>query len=155
MTTLTDKATALVNGLSKAIPAGTVSLLVNGQPVTVKNAIATLSAYLTLVGAIAPAKVAYHQTVQSANAQKAQVKQLIAGLTTAIRYLFGKGNPQLAQFGVSSGVPSKPTAATKAQAVGKALATRVVRHTLGPKARLKATATPPKGPAAGSNGSGQ
>lgn len=153
--TLTDKAQALVNGLSKGLPATTTSLLVNGQAVNVKNAIATLSAYLTLVGAIAPAKVAYHQAVQGANAQEAQVKQLVTGLAAALRYLFGKGNPQLAQFGVSSGVPSKPSVATKAQAVDKALATRVERHTLGPKQKLKVNVAPPKGPATGSNGSGQ
>jgi hypothetical protein len=153
MNTLTDKATALVSGLSKGLPAGTTaSLLVNGQPVTVKNAIATLSGYLAAVAAVAPAAVAYHQAVQNVSAQTAQVKQLVAGLSNALRYLFGKGNPQLAQFGVSPGVPSKPSTATKAAAVGKALATRAVRHILGPKQRALITVASPNGPAISTSG---
>jgi hypothetical protein len=123
--------------------------------VTVKNAIATLSGYLTVVAAVGPAAVAYHQAVQSVKSQTKQVQQLVTGLSQALRYLFGKGSPELAQFGVSSGVTSKPSVATKAQAIGKTLATRAVRHTLGKKQRLKVTATPPSGPATGSNGSGQ
>ena len=44
--TLTDKATALLSGLQKGLPAGTTAtLLVNGQPVTV---LTTVSVNYTL-----------------------------------------------------------------------------------------------------------
>lgn len=154
MSTLNDKANAMVNGLQKGMPAGTTApLMVNGQPVTVKAAIATLSAYLAAVAAEAPAKLAYHQAVQTAQSQEKAVQQLVAGLSEALRYLFGKGSPELAQFGVSTGVPGRPSAATKALAANKALATRAVNHPKTPKVAVVAATA--KGPVTGNSGSGQ
>src|SRR5580658_8362154 len=124
MTTINTKATSMLNGLQNDMPAGsTSSLTVNGQSVTVKSAITTLSTYLAAVAAVATAKVQYHQAVTTMQAQQTQVQNLITGLADALRVLFGKGNPQLAQFGVSSGVRAKPSPATMVEAATLAKAT--------------------------------
>jgi hypothetical protein len=144
----------MLNGLQNNMPAGsTAPLMVNGQSVTVKSAIATLSAYLASVAAVATAKVQYHQAVIAMQAQQTGARNLITGLAAALRVLFGKGNPQLEQFGVSSGVRKAPSPTTLVEAASLAKATRVARNTMGPKERLKVTA-PVATPASNTSTSG-
>ncbi len=156
MATLNQKAQALLNGLENYLPAGTTaSLNVHGQAVTVKNAIATLSGYVADVAAKAPAKVAYQAAVQKVKSEEQSVRELVTGLSEALRSLLGKGNPVLSHFGISSGVRKSPAPKTLVEAAGKAEATRVARQTLGKKQKLEVkapavaegpTGTPPKGP---------
>ncbi len=142
MANVTTRAKALLDGLSNDIPAGTNALQANGQSFVVKTAIATLSAYVTAVEAAASAKVQYRNAVATAAGQRPQVESLLTNLSEALRALFGKGNPVLAQFGVSSGVRKTPSAAVKAAAVGKRQAKLTAK-----KAALSAAAAPaPTGP---------
>ncbi len=132
MKTETDKAKAMLDGMSKDIPAGTQSLLVNGQALAVKQIVATLTAYLALATANAAAKVQAHQAVQALHQQTPQIRAFIVDLAAALRGLLGKGNPVLANFGIAVRTRKATPAKVKAAAAAKAKATRDAKRPQAP-----------------------
>ena len=138
-----SKVAVIIDGLQTKLPSGfTGPLVINGQSTTVKQILATLTAFSALVKAEADAKTQFHQTAQQVIAQRPQIRELLAGLGDWLRLQFGKGNPVLASFGVSSGKRKAATVATKSGAIEQTKATRQARHTLGKKQKLRISATP-------------
>ncbi|MHB8416468.1 MAG: hypothetical protein ACYDCL_00220 [Myxococcales bacterium] len=176
------KVSKRLSGVENYLPAGT-SLVLNGTAYTVASIVSVLQAVLALFTAKATAQAQAKATVSAATAAlKAELptaSQFLSALDTALVGIFGKGNPVLTNFGLSTGVKKTPSVATQAKAKGTAALTRKARNTLGKVQRLKVTggtaqvavtgpdgevlpgsspgaATPPAAPApagSGSNGS--
>jgi hypothetical protein len=79
------------------------------------------------------------------NQADAAMKTLDVGLRDWVATTFGPKSQQAVDFGYAEKEPAQPTVEVKAAAQTKAVATRKARGTVGPKARLKITAsTAPK-----------
>jgi hypothetical protein len=132
----------MIDGLTKH--AGVITTLyVNGQPFTAAQAITTLQGRVSTGNAVAPAKAAYKQAVQADQDERAQTKAFVSGLRQALLLMFA-GQPQvLADLGVEPRkAPASRTPAQKQAAVKRALTTRELRHTMGPKKKAEIQAPP-------------
>ncbi len=137
-----DKVTTRLNGVEKNLPSDT-SLVINGKTFTVASIVSVLQAVLALFTAKATAqgqaKTLISAAVGALNAELPTANQFLSGLDTALVGQFGKGNPVLANFGLSTGKKKTPTVTTKAKAKGTAELTREARNTMGKVQRLKVT----------------
>ncbi len=136
------KVSKRLNGAEKYLPADT-SLLLIGQTYTVTSIVSVLQAVVALftakATAQAQAKALISGAVAALNAELPTANQFLAALDTALVGLFGKGNPVLENFGLSTGVKKTPTVTTKAKAKGTAELTRKARNTMGKVQRLSVT----------------
>ena len=123
-----------LDGVQNYLPAGT-SLLFNGQTYTVASIVSVLQAVVGLFTAKATAQSDAKAAVSAATAAlKAELpvaNQFLTGLDSALVSMFGKGNPVLTNFGLSTGVKKTPSSTTKAKATGTAKLTRTARNTMG------------------------
>src|SRR5580693_9503349 len=62
---------------------------------------------------------------------------LIQDLGDYVRAMYGNSNVVLGEFGMAPRKRAKATVATKQEAIAKSAATRVARHTAGPKQKAK------------------
>jgi hypothetical protein len=101
---------------------------------------------------IASARAAW-LALSKANAAKiAAANAMIVGLHTCLRNMYGDSSPTLVDFGMKPKAVKARTGAAKVTAAQKAAATRLARHTLGPrqKAAIKGAAPAPAPAPAGS-----
>lgn len=131
-----------LNGVQKFLPAGT-SLVFLGQTFTVASIVSVLSAvenlFTALATAIQQSKAQVGAARTALNAELPTAHQFLSALDGALVSFFGKGNPVLGNFGISSKPAKAPTVKTRAKAAGTAELTRQARHTLGKKQRLQVT----------------
>jgi hypothetical protein len=114
--------------------------------VKVDDILTTLDGYAAQVAATLKAHAAWTQQVDAERAQKAQVTALLQTVEDFLRGFYGPRNTLLADFGLAVRKPRKPTTPTLATAVQKSAATRVARHTMGPRQKAAIhgpAATPP------------
>ncbi len=134
------KLTKRLNGLENDLPADS-SLTFNQQTFTVAAIVSVLKAVLALftakASATSQAKTMVSAAVAALNAELPVANQFLTGLDGALMTLFGKGNPVLANFGLTKGTRKTPTVTTKAQAKGTAKLTRTARNTMGKVAKAK------------------
>jgi len=125
----------LINGINAQLKGA--SLTVANQVVTASQAVATLQARIDATNAVTTAKAAWQTAVKTEDTELAQTKLFVAALRKAVSIMFAGATSTLADFGIA---PPKPrtalTAAQKLLAAQRAQATRVARHTVGPKAKL-------------------
>jgi hypothetical protein len=137
-----DKVTTRLTGVEENLPSDT-SLVINGKTFTVASIVSVLQAVLDLFSAKATAqsqaKTLISAAVGALNAELPTANQFLTGLDMALAGQFGKGNPVLANFGLSTGKKKTPTVTTKAIAKGTAELTREARNTMGKVERLKVT----------------
>ena len=93
-----------------------------------------MQAVTELEGALAGARAARAKTAR-------RVLPVQRALEEYVRAIHGATNPKLADYGFVPDAPRKVTAKTKAEAVAKGRATRIARHTMGRKQRLKVKGT--------------
>jgi hypothetical protein len=132
----------LIEGLTKH--AGVITTLyVDGQPFTAAQAVTTLQARVNTGNAVVPAKAVYREAVKADRDERAQTKAFVSGLRQALLLMFA-GQPQvLADLGIEPRkAPASRTSAQKQAAVKRALTTRELRHTMGPKKRAAIQAPP-------------
>ena len=128
----------IIAGLQKNT-ATLTNLVVQGKPVSVPQAIATLQARVNAITAAQSAKVAWTDAVQQQDQQLTSTNGFVESLVTVIRGMFAGAPSALADFGQ---VPRKVTVLTTAEkqaAAVKAAATRKARHTMGPKQKAAIT----------------
>jgi hypothetical protein len=121
----------LLAGLDKHYAGQT--LTINGAPVAVTDIGNLFQGYLTALATADGGKTAWQAQLQTARAQEAAVEAMVVAVHDVVRGNLGASNPALADFGMKPRTPSKRTSAEKAQTAEKSLATRVARHTTGPK----------------------
>ena len=144
------KLTKRLDGVQKYLPAG-MGLPFNGQTFTVASIVSVLQAVIGLFTAKATAEKDAKAVVSAATAAlKAELpvaNQFLTGLDGALTTMFGKGNPVLTNFGLSTGVED-PERHDQGAGHGTAKLTRTARNTMGKvqKAKVKG------GTAAGAHG---
>ena len=125
------KVSQMIAGIQAVVPEGS-SVAVGGVVLAKADLVNELmqisSAYQAIDAGVMAARTARSQL----SAQTPGFHKQYTGIKDAILALLGRGNPQLAQFGITTSNGSKPlTPAQKVVRAQKALKTRALRHTMG------------------------
>jgi len=128
---LRPKVSQMIAGIQAVVPEGS-SVAVGGVVLAKADLVNELmqisSAYQAIDAGVMAARTARSQL----SAQTPGFHKQYTGIKDAILALLGRGNPQLAQFGITTSNGSKPlTPAQKVVRAAKSLKTRALRHTMG------------------------
>jgi len=128
-----QKVSQMIAGLQAVIPDGS-SVTVGGQAVAKADLVTEMTQIISAYQAIEAAATATKGVRSQLSAQlpgfQKQYLELKDGLVSSL----GRGSPQLAQFGITAAKTAKPlTPAQKVVRAQKALNTRAMRHTMGPR----------------------
>jgi len=128
---LRPKVSQMIAGIQAVVPEGS-SVAVGGVVLAKADLVNELmqisSAYQAIDAGVMAARTARSQL----SAQTPGFHKQYTGIKDAILALVGRGNPQLAQFGITVSNGSKPlTPSQKVVRAAKALKTRALRHTMG------------------------
>jgi hypothetical protein len=112
--------------------------------------IGTLQARIDARNAAISSRATWRAAVQAERDQRVKTQTQVAGLRRALQVAFAGSIDGLGDFGLSPGKTPVVTPDARVEAVAKAKATRIARHTMGPKEKAKikgtvdtAPATPP------------
>jgi hypothetical protein len=130
-------------GVTKYLPPNS-TLIVEKSPMTAAQLADRLKVYLQTFADLRDKKEQARQQLGVLHQQLPEAHAFYMGLKAALVAFFGRGSPELSQFGISVGGRTPLTSEQKAIAHAKALATRKVRHTLGRKQRLVQGVASPK-----------
>jgi hypothetical protein len=117
----------------------TGTLTVAGTKYTAAQLAAVLQGRIDARNATDVAKATYQKTVAAEAAQVAGSKVLLARTKTVLLAMYAGSPEVLAAMGLSERKSPVKTVEVKAAALVKSEATRLARHTTGPKAKLKIT----------------
>jgi len=131
----------LVAGTQKNLPA-TSTVDVNGQELKQTDIVAQFQSWIELYQQVDATNAPYRNAVKALLAATPAIRKYIGSYRQALRQVFGKGSPLLADFGMSTTQPRTPTTATHVLATAKAAATRKARNTLGKQQRKAVKADP-------------
>jgi len=125
------KVSQMIAGIQAVVPEGS-SVAVGGVVLAKTDLVNELmqisSAYQAVDAGVLAARTARSQL----SAQTPGFHKQYTGIKDALLALLGRGNPQLAQFGITTSNGSKPlTPAQKVVRAAKSLKTRALRHTMG------------------------
>ena len=135
--------TQLMTGITSVLPAKS-TLQVAAATMTPAQLLSALQVFVTVLTAVRSAKSAYVTALQSSKAQAVAARKLYADIKAALEGALGKSNPQLGNFGFTPRkAPTPLTAAQKVARAARGQVTRQLRHTAGPKAKLKIKAGSP------------
>jgi hypothetical protein len=109
------------------------TLTINGTAVPVAEIGTRLKGYLTLVSTADATKTLWQQQIRDARAAAPDTTATVVAVHDIVRGNLGASNPALAEFGMKPRTPAKRTSQELLLATQKSLATRVARHTTGPK----------------------
>jgi hypothetical protein len=141
------RVTLLAAGLEKHLPGAslTVASTVHKTP----DLVASLAALPAAVTATAAAKAAWETAIEEEEALTAQLLPLVSGVRAIVYAMYSNAPDTLGDFGMSQHKQANESLAEKVAAAAKAKATRIARHTLGPKQRKAITgaAVAPASPA--------
>jgi hypothetical protein len=144
--------TALIAGI-EALPDS--SFVLGTQTLTKAQILAPLQAYVASTLQTAADETAWHLSLQGEHVAEAAAKGMVELLKPYLQGRLGKSNPQLqTQFGISPVKKPQASVATKAKAAEKAVATRELLGTKGPKqkkAAIQAAAAGGGAPVAGTS----
>ena len=122
-------------GVTKYLPQ-TSTLVVEKSQLTAAQMATRINGYLQTFADLRDKKEQARQQLGVLQQQLPEAHAFYMGLKAALVAFFGRGNPELSQFGISVGGRKPLTSEQKAIAHSRALATRKVRGTLGRKQRL-------------------
>jgi hypothetical protein len=130
---------SLVTGLQKH--AATIpTLLIAGTAVPTTSLISTLQSRMVARTNTALARAAFQAAVQAEQDEGTQSKAVVSGTKQALKVMFAGQIQELADFGLKAPKARTPlTPEQKVVVAAKAKATRLARHTVGPKAKAKIT----------------
>src|SRR5208283_5077903 len=112
--------------------------VLDGTSYTKAQLVTLLQGSVTATDAATAAAAAAMQAVSTARTQRAQAKSLRTMILALLELQLGKSSPLLVQLGFTK-APSTPTLVVKSAAQEKSKATRLARHTMGPKQKLAVT----------------
>jgi hypothetical protein len=133
----------LADGLTKHRQA-LAALMIGGASHTVDDILAILQARLAAAGAAESTRATWQTAVKADRDERAKTKTFVSGLRQALLVAFTGSIDALADFGLSPRKLRVLTPEKKAAAAAKAKATRVARHTVGPKKKLAIKGTVPQ-----------
>jgi hypothetical protein len=127
----------MLQGFQNLIPAGS-TLPYAGSGFSQAAVIAQLESVLALYPAVASAKKATSSAVANLRAAVPGARSLLKSLKVALTAFYGSGSPELAEFGIASKTPQKPSSLQNAVKAAKAKQTREANGTLGKKQKAQA-----------------
>jgi hypothetical protein len=141
----------LIAGIQKHFASAT--LVVANQTYTGAQLVAVLQPLADAIAATVASKAAYANDVAAEKKAFAQADEFLSSLTQAVYAAYGNAVASLADFGLAPRKRTAPSAAVKAAAVKKALATKEARGEIGTSKTVEteasaSTATTPATPAA-------
>ena len=131
----------LVAGTQKNLPA-TSTVDVNGQELKQTDIVATLQGWIPLFQQADATYATYLSAQKALGAAAPAIRQYVGLYRLALRQVFGKGSPLLADFGLNVTQSKTQTPATHVLASAKAAATRKARNTLGKQQRKTVKGAP-------------
>src|SRR5258708_11042079 len=132
----------LADGLAKHRQA-LAALMIGGASHTVDEILAILQARLAAAVAAKSTRATWQTAVKADRDERAKTKTFVSGLRQALLVAFAGSIDALADFGLSPRKQRVLTPEKKAAAAAKAKATRIARHTIGPKKKLAIKGTVP------------
>jgi hypothetical protein len=129
-------------GVSKYFPQSS-TLIVEKSSMTAAQVADRLKGYLQTFADLRDKKEQARQQLGVLQQQSPEAHQFYMGLKAALVAFFGRGSPELSQFGISVGSRKPLTSEQKTIAHAKMLNTRKVRNTLGRQQRLAQGAVNP------------
>lgn len=136
---------ALIAGINAELT--DAKFVLNGQTYTKAQLIAQLQSVVDSAETTKTNRATLTSSVAQERALLAAVAPLRMGVKQLLQSRYGKGSAELQKFGFTPAkVPQRPVAG-KASGIEKNLATRAARNTMGKKAKLQITGTPPPTPA--------
>jgi hypothetical protein len=145
---IVTRVTKMKTGLLSELAGKTLEL--GGAVVTVDDVVAEVDAYIAQVTAARTAKTGWAVALRAQHATEATtINPRLAALELYLEGFYGPTSPTLDKFGLSPRKPVRKTVKVKAGAIEKDLATRVARHTEGPREKeaIHGTVTEPSAPA--------
>ena len=137
--------TTIVSHLMSAV--GKISLPVNGAIMTTAQLMALFQGHLDAITKVDSLRAQLTAAIQSEEKLRASAKGATICLRNYVAAAYGEASTQYGSLGFSPRKPAQKTAAEKAQAVTKLLATREARHTMGKVQKSKITGVVPGAPA--------
>jgi hypothetical protein len=132
---VTSQIASVVAGLAKHYAGKTLSL--DGVEVSAQEVADGLNACAAAITASANSKAVWRRDVATEATLKPAAVSRLVEIRTLVRLTFGNTSPVLSDFGMTPRTRAKPTAAVQSTAAQKSAATRIARHTLGPKQKAK------------------
>jgi len=126
---------------------GMASVPLDGTPYTPDTLIAFLQGNAELITALSAAHDQLHALVAKEATMRVQFAVVLRCLEAFVINLYGADPAKMGEFGLSPRKVGKEDVATRAAAIEKGKATRLARHTMGPRARLAITGESPAQPA--------
>ena len=142
LTKLLASEASLAEGVQQHL-ATAASITAADQTMTPAQAIAILKARAIAINANIQARVDWHDAVKKQDAELASTDEFVAGLVLVVRGMYAGAPAILADFGQTPRKVTALTAQQKAEAALKRAATRVARHTMGPKQKAAIKGTVP------------
>ena len=142
-----DQTTAeqtLLDGLDKHA-AEIPSMVISGAMLTTKDMVATLQSRINAAKTTLSSRATWQTSIRTEQTLRDTTKTFVSGLKQGLLVAFAGQLDTLADFGLTERAVHVATPEEKTAAAAKAKATRVARHTMGPKqkAAIKGTVTAP------------
>jgi len=135
---------AMVDGLTTNPPPGLTQLAAGGKVSALPALTTELQGYLDLYQAADDALKAYEKAILARDTQAPMIRPRFEDIRTAVKSAIGRKNPDLGKFGMTPAkTPAPLTAEQKVARAAKAIATRLARHTVGPKKKKAIKGLPP------------
>jgi hypothetical protein len=123
------------------------TLQLGGTAVKVDDLIAVFEAFIVQIAGVDAAHAAWLAKADAAKAtETTQITPPLQGLKAWLTATLGSRSPTLVDYGLTPKKPIKRTVAAKAQTAEKSAATRVARHTLGPRQKAGIHGSVPPAP---------
>jgi hypothetical protein len=136
-----EEETELAASLVTTLPA--TSFLVNEQTMTTTQFTTLLESHISLMSEITNERGDLHAKVVKAAGMRATIEDGIESLKALVAATYGANSSQAVTLKFGAAQRKKPTAATRAAAVQKDLATRKARDTEGKDEKAAVHGTPP------------
>ena len=115
--------------------------VIDGVRVTTAEMIAQLQERIDAAHAVESTRAAWLQALKVEEDERARTKQYVSGVRQALMVAFGRQIDTLAEFGLTPPALHVRTPEEKLAVTAKGKATRLARHTMGPRQKAKITGT--------------
>ena len=124
----------LTNGLTDKPPVGLTQITSGGKISTVNEILMELKQYLSVYKNVDKAAQEYKKALQARRQITAKVAARVGELQATFKAVLGKESPDLENYGIEPNHKAPPaTVEQMAERVAKNKATRLARHTMGPR----------------------
>jgi hypothetical protein len=127
--------TELIAQLPSLLP--DLSIVVDGEKLTVTQVTAVLQSHVTTIGKLEAARAQLHELVLEQRQERLSSRAIVVLVRAYVAITFGPSSSQAIALGFAPAPPRPPSVTVKAAAHLKALATRAARGIMGKRQRAK------------------